>query len=161
MARLLNTKIGWDLQVASQPINVTSDRDALDPKWKAMCECGTEVSTRTMTRVVDKSHWCDGFEGLFNHDPHEAIDEMHYECANCTRHVFPSIIRAGTPQYIPGMIEANLTAYRSDGVRFTCWLNEQQTQEALDVSQTNDEEQMQAFADNIPLDQYMSWQFVV
>lgn len=97
--------------VSSKPVEVTSDRDSVDPNWRYTDDQGHahyyDGGYPTLDHIIDASHWCDGTEGLYNHDPHLAVDADHYECLICRQTVAPGVIPAGTPQFIAGPVEVS------------------------------------------------------
>lgn len=70
----------------------------------------------TLNFVVDAEHWCDGREGMYNHDPHMAIDQSHYECKVCGVTVDPGTHGPEHKVHIPGRIDATLVGTRRDGL---------------------------------------------
>ena len=79
---------------------------SLDPDWRFVDAAGHphrgDELAKTCEMVVDRSHWCDGDEGPYNHDPHEAVDESHWECRECRETIKPRMIPPGQPVPLRG-----------------------------------------------------------
>lgn len=125
----------WTVDVQQEWIDVTSSFPSPDPRWTYTDQAGHEHHYSngypTLRYVVDGSHWCDGTEGLYNHDPHLAVDEYHYECQQCGEVIEPRLVPGGYPQSIPGMISATLSGIRRDGIECTYYPMGQDAHEAL------------------------------
>lgn len=119
MSQYIRSKFKLDVQQDS--IDVTSERETPNELWRYTDAAGHEHFYRngypTLTLIVDEAHWCDGTEGPYNHDPHEAVDRAHYECPECGEHVVPMMDPPYTPKYIPGMIDARLSGPLSNDPR--------------------------------------------
>lgn len=103
----------WTLNVQGELIDVTSEYPTPDENWRFVDKYGHEHRYErgypTLNLVVDRQHFCDGSEGLYNHDPHMAIDESHYECATCREVIVPAQHPSHSPRVITGMLSATLT----------------------------------------------------
>lgn len=121
-------KHNWQLDVTQNWIDVTSDRPSPNERWTFTDSNGHfhryNHGYPTLEPVVDESHWCDGHEGPWNHDPHEAIDASHYECTNCREVVEPAFDPPFTPKQILGSVDATLEGFRSDGAKVRVWVTE-------------------------------------
>ena len=122
---------GFEVEVRREVIPIemawthTIDRD-----WRATDSNGHEHyydgrQYPTLELIVDASHWCDGTEGLGLHDPHEAVDESHYECLQCRETVTPGLHPPGHVEYIAGPVDVELTAM-VDGLRTTVALTHEE-----------------------------------
>jgi len=98
---------GWTFSVLQDWVDATSGVPSIDPNWTFTDAAGHPHSYdggyRTLRHVIDSQHFCDGTEGIYNHDPHWAVDESHYECLICDTVIEPGTIAPYTPQSIPGM----------------------------------------------------------
>lgn len=124
MARFVAASQSWELDVQQDWIDTTMGIPTLDPDWRGTDSNGHEHyydqqahEYPTLDYIIDAEHWCDGTEGVYNHDPHMAVDEDHYECKLCREVVEPGIIPAGTPSAIPGSKSATLAGVTSSGMR--------------------------------------------
>lgn len=103
---------GWRLDATREVEWVTNDGPTADESWRFTDARGHEHAypyKPTLEFVVDRSHWCDGTEGLYNHDPHEAIDEGHYECRECRERIEPRSHPPGYMTAIPRALHGTLT----------------------------------------------------
>lgn len=109
----------WTLTVDQDRIDVTSGLPTANERWTYTDQQGHEHrydhGYPTLTYVIDESHWCDGSEGIYNHDPHEAVDKSHYECSICRETIKPLTDPPYTPKSVAGLTTATMTGYRSDG----------------------------------------------
>lgn len=157
-----------DIQVVTEPIDVTSEHETFDPKWRAADSNGHEHYYEyehgypTLRYVVDASHWCDGTEGYQRHEPHEQIDEAHYECLICGEHVEPGTLPPYTPQWIPGTISATATATLDDGRNVTVVLSRDEVDRArFAIGAEDQDEQLLAIVESVPPERVleMKWRF--
>jgi hypothetical protein len=143
----------WNLEMNQEWIDTTCGIDTLDPKWRGVDSNGHEHHYEhgypTLDLVIEASHWCDGDEGIYNHDPHEQIDASHYECLICREVVEPGIIPAFTPQQMPGMRSYRITGFRSDGAQVEAWLTED---DVAVIRAGHSEAAVTAFIDALPED---------
>lgn len=106
-------RVSGSFRVKTDYIDVTSDRPTVDPNWRHTDSNGHEHyydnGYPTLDYIIDERHWCDGREGLYNHDPHWAVDEDHFECLTCREMVKPGTLPAFTPQSIPGTRSMTVT----------------------------------------------------
>lgn len=113
----------FDLTVTQDWIDVTSEHPTLDERWRATDSNGHEHfydrGLPTLNLIIDASHWCAGSEGWMSHDPHEHVDESHYECSECGEVIEPGTVPGGTPRSIPGQRVVTLRGVRSDGCTIT------------------------------------------
>lgn len=120
MAAFAMRRSTWELQGDVEWIDVTSGLPTPKEDWRFKDRNGHEHhydhGYPTLELVVDESHWCLGNEGLGAHDPHEAVDESHYECLICRVTVKPKMDPPGTPRSVRGLTTWTLRGYRSDGV---------------------------------------------
>ncbi len=118
MARTTH-KTPWSVETNTEWIDATSGYESPDESWRFTDANGHdhhyESGYPTLDFVVDEQHWCDGSEGLFNHDGHMAIDKAHYECKECGVVVEPRMDPPFTPKKIRGMITVTVEGMRSDG----------------------------------------------
>lgn len=140
----------WTLEVRQEWIDVTSERSSPNEHWTFTDANGHEHrydhGYPTLEFVIDESHWCDGSEGLYNHDPHEAVDVAHYECLICRELIVPKMDPPYTPKRIPGMRSATLTGLRSDGATVEAWLMD----DDLERIRSSSEEEVTALIDSLP-----------
>ncbi len=106
----------WEFSVEQDYIDVTCGIETLNPNWTFTDENGHDHyydsgGYPTLDYIVDAQHWCDGYEGAFNHDPHMAVDESHYECLICGVHVKPGTYPPYYPQSIPGERTLTMTGW--------------------------------------------------
>lgn len=110
---------GWKIDVSVDWIDVTSERATPNERWTHTDAAGHEHRYErgypTLRLVVDASHWCDGTEGLYNHDPHEAVDESHYECLRCGETIEPAMDPPYTPKRVRGATTATIEARVTPG----------------------------------------------
>jgi hypothetical protein len=143
----------WEVAVDVEQINTTSSFPSADPGWRFTDAAGHEHrydrGYPSLRYVVDESHWCDGTEGTALHDPHEAVDEAHYECLACHEVVEVGLLPAGYPQWTPGNVTATLKGHRSDGT----WIEAVLTPSEVDALRAAGEDQQaaQQVIDAIPL----------
>lgn len=149
MARFSPPRGAYTVTIDRDMVNVTCEHDTLDGDWEDQCPNGHDVSLRTALHVVDASHWCDGTEGFAHHDPHEHVDDSHWECAICHAHVHPRIIPGGTPRYIPGLISATISGVQSTGREIKANIPEAWANIAGDLLRAELEVQLK-FLDEIP-----------
>lgn len=116
----------WNLELKRESIDVTSDRPSPNERWRYTDKAGHEHFYQrgypTLELVVDAEHWCDGTEGLYNHDAHMTTDQSHYECLLCRQVVEPAVDPPFSPKSIPGRIDGCLSGFRSDGAEITMYL---------------------------------------
>lgn len=160
MARLwIGDKLPLTLNIERDWIDATCGIDTLDADWVGTDRNGHEHRAKggypTLNYIVDKQHWCDGHEGIYNHDPHMAVDEAHYECKTCGVIVEPGIIPAGTPLFVPGSTSATVHGYRTDGAEIDGWVTEDEARTIPSMSA----EAMQQFIDGLPEDRITSIKF--
>jgi hypothetical protein len=150
----------WTLTVNQEWIDVTSERESPDERWTFTDSQGHdhryERGYPTLDLVVDESHWCDGREGIYNHDPHEQIDRSHYECEVCREVIEPAMHPPYHPNQIPGMRSATLTGYRSDGAQVEVWL---QDDELDRVGRADSDSDITALIDSLPEERIYSVTF--
>ena len=110
----------------SKPIDVTSNLPTPNERWRYTDRAGHEHhydgGYPTLELVVDAEHWCDGTEGVYNHDAHMAVDESHYECLLCREVIEPAADPPHFSKSIPGAIEGRLSGVRSDGAEIEMYL---------------------------------------
>jgi hypothetical protein len=58
----------------------------------------------TLKYVIDKEIYCDGWD---DHDPHQQIEESHYECRECSEVIEPGTVWKNE-ETIPGMTSTTL-----------------------------------------------------
>lgn len=125
MAARLTTS-GVDLSIEQDWIDVTSGLPTPNEQWTYTDRQGHEHRYArgypTLDLIIDASHWCDGHEGPWNHDPHEAIDESHYECRICRQVIEPTMDPPGTPKQIAGMRTMTLTVTDDNGFTTVAYL---------------------------------------
>lgn len=157
--------------VGSSPWKVTLEREMIDVTmgwhstpnefWRATDSNGHEhrydKGYPTLRVVVDRSHWCDGHEGMYNHDPHEEVDESHYECLLCGEVVEPAMDPPGTPKSIPGRISGRIEGPRSDGRVISAWLNDDEI--AVVRANPEDPDVLSSLVDGVPEERITSWSF--
>lgn len=152
----------WTVTLNREMIDVTLGRHSSPNEcWRATDSQGHEHRWEngypTLRRVVDESHWCDGHEGMYNHDPHEQVDESHYECLLCGEVVKPAMDPPGTPKFIPGAVTGTIEGPRSNGLVIRAWL----TADEIDAIRSDPEnaDAMQALVDAIPDERISSTTF--
>jgi hypothetical protein len=150
----------WTLTVNQEWIDVTSERESPDERWTFTDAQGHdhryERGYPTLDLVVDESHWCDGHEGIYNHDPHEQIDQSHYECLVCREVIEPAMHPPYHQKHIPGMRSATLTGLRSDGAQVEVWLQDDDLER---VRQADSDDAVTALIDSLPEDRIYSVTF--
>lgn len=104
--------------------------------------------------MVDESHWCEGDEGIAPHDPHEAVDAAHYECAQCRETVEPKLDPPGVHKTIPGTIEATGHGVTSDGQDITFVITPEEYETVTTTRPTSAEQQ--ALIDAVPDERIIS-----
>lgn len=128
MSRYNTTR--WSVDITQDRIDTTCDIPTLDPRWTFTDAAGHDHhydrGYPTLDYIIDASHWCDGHEGMYNHDPHEQADESHYECLICREVIEPGILPAFTPQSVPGVTTMTLAGPLDDGSRITAYVGEDQ-----------------------------------
>lgn len=133
MARTTISGRSWELEVDQQWIDITSENPTPNERWTFTDDQGHEHAYDhgypTLEWIVDAEHWCDGHEGIYNHDPHIAVDEAHYECLICRQRIEPKMDPAYTPKSMPGMRSAYLSGVRADGVKITLALTPEEFDE--------------------------------
>lgn len=114
----------WTVSVDRQMVEVTTSGPSWRESWKATDSNGHEhrydrsggwPPFPTLNEIIDEWHWCDGDEGYEHHDPHEQVDESHFECKICGDVVAPAMDPGGTPKSIAGPWSARIEGPRSDG----------------------------------------------
>lgn len=134
-----------------QTIDVTSDRETADESWRYTDKQGHEHRYNhgypTLDFIVDAEHWCDGTEGMYNHDPHMVVDEAHYECKLCGQTIKPGIVPPGWPRMIAGPISAEITGTQSSGRWVRAFLKREQVDALRTIASTSD--LIQPFLDGI------------
>lgn len=162
MARLYRSR-NWALEVRQDRIDVTSDRPTPNERWRFTDAQGHEHrydrGYPTLDFVVDEQHWCDGTEGICNHDPHWAVDESHYECKICHQAVEPTMDPPYTPKSVPGMIDATLEGLRSDGWRIATWLDEGDYRRILEALDEDRDAIVRQILDDTPDERIMRSSF--
>ena len=150
----------WQLDVTQEWINVTSGQSSPNERWTFTDTAGHEHhydhGYPTLEFVIDESHWCDGSEGIYNHDPHEAVDVAHYECLICRELIVPKMDPPYTPKQIPGMRSATLTGYRSDGAKVEAWLTEE---DLGGIGRADSDDEITALIDALPEERIYSVTF--
>jgi hypothetical protein len=139
----------WELETHTDVIETTMGWTyAPDTNWRTTDANGHEHRYNhgypTLDFVVDASHWCDGSEGWAHHDPHEAIDESHYECKTCRLTIEPSLIPPGVRTFMPGLTTCTLSGYRSDGA----WLRVRVDESTARGIASSDESVRDAYVEN-------------
>jgi hypothetical protein len=157
MARMI-LKAPLTLEIHVDMIDVTMGRDAIDFEATVNCGNGHAVHMRRARYVVDASHWCDGTEGAFDHDPHETVDQSHYECPDCSVVIEPVIIPAFTPRQIPGVTTATIFGTNSDGFSFSAFATQDEVN-AMTALLDADYAEQQRFIDSISQDRWTSWRY--
>lgn len=109
------------IDIRQESIPVTLGIESIDPDWRATDINGHEHyydgRYPTLELIIDASHWCDGHEGPYNHDPHEAVDDSHYECLVCRVVVEPGTLPPYMTRYIAGPRSGTVTGLRADGAK--------------------------------------------
>lgn len=155
MARFTNDRRNWTIDVVQDWIDVTSERETPNERWTFTDAAGHEHHYEhgypTLDYVIDESHWCDGREGIYNHDPHEAVDAAHFECKLCREVIEPKMDPPYTPKQIPGMRHVTITAVRF-GPNYEERLTIHPTGEEMAAIEAADspEDAVQAFVDAYP-----------
>lgn len=147
----------YSVSIEQEWIDVTSPYPTPNERWTFTDSNGHDHrydhGYPTLTHVVDASHWCYGNEGIAPHDPHEAVDESHYECATCGEVVEPKMDPGYTPKRTPGIRRTTLNAYRSDGSEVVVVL----LPDEVDVLRGNpDPPVVSAMVDAMPFDRFTS-----
>lgn len=113
----------------------------------------------TLELIVDESHWCDGREGLYSHDPHEAVDACHYECITCRDVIEPRTHPPDHQVYQPGFSDYTVTGVRSDGIHIEAFLLPEQIERVRGITDLAAMEQaVQVLLDEMPEGQIRSMQ---
>ena len=101
-----------------QPVDASG---AWDKSWRFVDAVGHEHFYEdggfpTLREVIDRSHWCDGNEGICNHDPHLQIDNSHFVCGWCGETITPGKRPIGSVDLIEvGPPSAVLEGYLDEG----------------------------------------------
>lgn len=151
----------WNVDIQQDWIDVTSERESSDPHWRATDSSGHEhhyaSGYPTLEFVIDASHWCDGNEGYARHDPHEHIDEAHYECRICREVVEPGTLPPYYPQQIAGLRRATGTARLDDGREVTVALIDSEI-DAIRQSADDEQRIIDVFA-SVPAERVLRTEF--
>lgn len=135
---------GWVLEVEQPTEVVRSGVWTRDPDWRGVDENGHEHYYEhgypTLDFIVDESHWCDGSEGISHHDPHEQIDESHYECLICRAVVEPGSLPPDHPITIRGPINATLAGNDRPGSHRRVWLTEDEFERIRAMAATGEDD---------------------
>jgi hypothetical protein len=127
----------WSIDIDHDVIDVTCGIPTPNEGWTYTDRQGHEHRYEhgypTLELVVDASHWCMGNEGLYAHDPHEAVDESHYECRICRETIQPKVDPPGTPEFVRGLSTAILNGNRSDGSRLVRYVSEADARAILEA----------------------------
>lgn len=102
---------GWRFDATRDVTFIENDGPTADESWSYTDSHGHPHAypyAPTLEFVVDRSHWCDGRETIWAHDPHEAVDEGHYECRECRERIEPAVHPAGYLTAIPKALRATL-----------------------------------------------------
>ena len=113
----------------------------------------------TLDYVVDASHWCDGREGLYSHDPHEAVDDAHYECKLCREVIKPGTHPPEHQVYVAGSSSYRITGLRSDGAQTEAMLMPDQVERIASAARDQRDAIVQTLLDEMPGEQIWSMQF--
>ena len=161
---MLNTINGrsWTLTHEQHGEWVTMGVRTADEHWRATDSNGHDHYYKsgypTLDLVIDESHWCDGREGLYSHDPHEAVDASHYECKTCRETMEPSTHGPGHQVYMAGPSDYRLSGLRSDGVRIDAFLLPDQVERIRSASRDQIDAIAQTLLDEMPDGQIRSMQ---
>lgn len=140
----------WELTIEQEWIPITTNLPTPNRKWRHVDASGHEhrydKGYPTLRLVIDASHWCDGTEGAFRHDPHEQVDESHYECGLCGEVVEPALNPPGTVDSIPGMRSASAIGHVGR-MRVSMYLTEEDCEKLAGMDQT----QIERFLDGLVL----------
>lgn len=109
--------------------------------------------------VVEERHWCNGTEGLYNHDGHWVDDVAHYECKVCREHVVPATHPPGRAFTVPGQRTSTAVGYRTDGSRITCSPNEEETEALVALLQAEDDDGVQRWLDQFPAERIIVMEY--
>lgn len=104
-----------------------------DEQWTFTDAAGHDHAypySATMVVVVDRSHWCDGTEGHFLHDPHEQTDECHLVCGECGETIEPRTHPPGRQVWEPEGRSTEATIDVDHGT-VTLWLTEDESTEVV------------------------------
>lgn len=157
MARFNLDRRNWSIDIRQDWIDVTSERETPNESWRFTDANGHEHHYEhgypTLDLVIDESHWCDGTEGIYNHDPHEEIDAAHYECKQCGEVIKPEMDPPHRPKQIPGMRHVTITVKRH-GANYVETLTIHPTGEEMAAIEAAEspEDAIQAFVDAYPSD---------
>lgn len=142
----------------------TTDSPSPDESWTFTDAAGHEHhydhGYPTLAWVVEERHWCDGTEGIYNHDGHWVDDVAHWECMICGEVIKPRLHPPGRVITIPGMKTASASGYRSDGSRITCgWMTEDEVEALTELMKAEDNEGIQRWLDEYPDDKIVSIEY--
>jgi hypothetical protein len=154
---------GWTLTMEERGEFVTMGIRTLNPGWRGTDSNGHEHYYEggqypTLELIIDAQHWCDGHEGMYNHDPHMAVDESHYECVTCRETVEPGTFPPDHQAWMGGPIEYRLAGVRSDGMQVDASLVPEEFERIRDAEHDRDAVVM-AVLDALPQERIYSLSF--
>ncbi len=146
--------------VTQESIPMTSEHPTVDESWTFTDAAGHahhyEHGYPTLDKIIDAVHWCNGDEGIYNHDPHDVVDEMHYECKVCREVIVPRLHPPFHTIYRPGMRSATASGYRTDGTKIECILIEEEVETLTALLRSQDSDGVQRWLDEFPEERIVS-----
>lgn len=150
-------------RVSQDVTSYVTDRSSPDETWTFTDAAGHEHhydhGYPTLAWIVEEQHWCDGTEGIYNHDGHWVDDVAHWECRICGEVIEPRLHPPGRTVYVPGPKSAEASGFRSDGSRITCWLTEEDSKALEALLRARDSDGVQRWLDEFPEDRIVSIEY--
>jgi hypothetical protein len=134
MARISSAP-AWSYSIDTELIDVTSSSPTPNERWRFTDANGHEhhydKGYPSLSLVIDESHWCLGNEGVYAHDPHEAVDRSHYQCRICGEVIEPTLDPPFTRKQIPRLRTCTAWCFTDDGRKLEFWLPPEELEAAI------------------------------